>query len=568
MWEKIKNLDLRKIRDLYQPERWKERWGDLDRNKKVASVAVLCSLVLLVYFLGTLSLRGKEFVPLITGLDPTEAADIVESLQEHNIPYRLDQEGTTILVAQEDVYETRLKIAGEGLLYGTGIGFELFDQTRLGATDFERRLNFQRALQEELRRTIAQIEEVEQARVHLVLPEPTVFIEETGDPSAAVFLRLHPMAMLEKEKIRSIVYLVAGSVENLKLEDVTVVDSQGVVLSDMLVPPDPALEEAEITLKQMEIQRVFERELEKRIQRVLERVYGTGKAVAMVTADLDFDAQESTAVIYGEGTFPRTETIIEEAYTGTGVAPGEVGVDANIPGYPWLYPGGDIDYERREEDRQFEIDEEVLREVRAPGRVDRLTAAVIIDDSVAMLNLDQAGITALVSSAIGIDLARGDVVTVQMLEEGFGPSWADLLMAEMERERAQRQMMLLIALGVVLAIILITAGAILYKRRKEAREAEEARLRELEELARLEEMARLEEEEELEELEEEEEGEELDDEELGEGEIPVEEILDEEEIAAREAEREFEDLRQKVKELVAQNPENVVQLLKTWLVED
>jgi len=196
-----------------------------------------------------------------------------------------------VLVPEDKVYELRLQLAGTGIVPSGGTGFELFDQTRLGMTDFERRLNYQRALQEELRRTIVAMEEVEQARVHLVIPESSVFIDNAPEASASVVIKLHPMASLGPNQVRGIVMLLTNSVENLRPENVNVIDMEGNVLSDQIGSNDNS-SLAQNRVRQQGLQREFEKNLEDRVQRMLERIFGPGKVVTMISADLNFDERQ------------------------------------------------------------------------------------------------------------------------------------------------------------------------------------------------------------------------------------------------------------------------------------
>ena len=162
-----------------------ERWQQLSNQKKIAVVILLAAVFVSLFYLGQ-ALARPRMAPLFSGLEPADAGRITARLQELTVPYQLADEGRTILVGQDQVYEMRIQLASAGALVGGSAGFELFDQTQLGATDFNRRLDYLRALQEELRRTIVQLEEVEQARVHLALPEPSVFIQDTAEPTASI----------------------------------------------------------------------------------------------------------------------------------------------------------------------------------------------------------------------------------------------------------------------------------------------------------------------------------------------------------------------------------------------
>ena len=510
----------------------KEQWHSLDRKKKALVIALTCCIFAFIYMASYFAFR-TNYVPLFTGLEHADAGRIVERLSDRNVPYRLSNEGTSILVPEKDVYELRLSMASEGTLHGMSKGFELFDETRLGATDFDRRLNLQRALQEELRRTISQIEEVEQARVHLVMPEPSVFIEETRHASASIFLQTSPFTTLDKEQVRGIVYLTAGSVENLKEEDVSVVDSHGNVLSDLLEPEDADWADADLALRHLDVKNIYERELEKRIQRALERVYGPGRVVAMVSAELDFDTLESTSITYGPETFPRRESYITEEYSGEGGGLPDVGVDANIPGYPAYGFMGDMEYERTEENVEHEIDEMVQRQERAPGGVERISTSVIIDDTdEGLMALEDEGqldeeIIGMVSAAVGFDEERGDTLNVQRMD--FNQDWRDEFAAMMEDPDDSARRLQMYALASILAVILVTAGIIVLKRREEV------------------------EEEELDELVEEEE-------------VGVDEIIDD--AVQEKPESDMKKKQEEIREMAEENPEEVVQLLKTWLIEE
>lgn len=525
MLERLKHFNIEEI---------KEKWNNLETNKKIGFVLLMSCALAALYFIVYFSIK-QDYAPLFTGLEPAEAGKVVSRLKEGNISYKLTDEGTGILVPKKDVYELRLDLAGEGLLYNNGSGFELFDQTRLGATDFERRLNYQRALQEELRRTICQINEIEQARVHLVMPEPTVFIEESGDASAAVFLQLKPLSTLEKQQVKAIVNLVAGSVENLHPENVTVIDAEGNVISDDLETLDPSWIDSELALKHLEIKKTYEKELESRLQKTLEKVYGPGRVVAMVTAELDFDAQESTSVLYGAEPIPRVHTTLEESYSGGGSLPGEAGIDSNVPGYFSYYQAGDMDYERREESIENEINEVVQREIKAPGKVERISTAVIIDNSsTGFVRLAEEGppeeeINTLVSSAIGLDPERGDSVSVQVMN--FNTELSDraaALMQELDEESSRGRLMRMYALGGLLALVMVSAAVIVLKRRRKG--AEEYFM-----------------------------GEEFEIEDGSVEGIVADEIKPESKVKKT---------HKKVKNMAEENPEEVVQLIRTWMAEE
>src|SRR5512147_170529 len=175
--------------------------------------------------------QQPQYRVLYSGLGASDAGAVIEYLKAEKIPYRVSDNGGNIEVAAGRIYETRMALAGRGIPQGGGVGFEIFDKQTLGMTDFVQRLNYQRALQGELARSIAELDTVESARVHLAMPERSLFVSEERRPSASVVLKLKPGRSLAPEQIAGVVHLVAASVEGLRPADVTVVDVNGQVLS-------------------------------------------------------------------------------------------------------------------------------------------------------------------------------------------------------------------------------------------------------------------------------------------------------------------------------------------------
>ena len=224
-----------------------------------------------------------DYKVLFSNLSTEDASGIVAKLQEKKIPYELSGGGDTISVPSEKVTEIRLEMASLGLPQGGGVGFEIFDQKNLGATEFEQQLNYRRALQGELARTINSLDEIQQCRVHLALPKDSLFVEEQKKPTASVTLKLKSGRTLRPDQIEGIGHLVASSVEGLNPADVMVVDSRGNILSRK--QDDSRL--GKMTASQVEYQANIEKDMTNRIQTMLEKVVGQGKAVVRVAADLD-----------------------------------------------------------------------------------------------------------------------------------------------------------------------------------------------------------------------------------------------------------------------------------------
>ncbi|MBT9158219.1 MAG: Flagellar M-ring protein [Firmicutes bacterium] len=379
-----------------------------------------------------------NFVPLFTGLDPAQAHAIVGSLKEQNVVYQLGDGGTSVLVPEARLHELRIMVAGEGL-YNTGVGFELFDEARLGLTDFERRINYQRALQEELRRTISAYPAVDQVRVHLVIPERSVFVQQAAAASASITLSLRPFQSLSTEQVKGMVYLVALSVPNLKRENVTIVDVGGRILTAGLNLGENA---ANPTLaRQGELQRGFEREIEARLLGMLERLYGPGQAVVVVTAELNFNQESVTRIVYdAAGQVVRSEQIAEENFTGpAGQAGGVAGAGSNVP----LYPTGEATegtstYSKVETNRQFEIGTTETTTVTAPGQVTRLSAAVTVNGELNEAQVSE--LNQLVRAALGYEEARGDSIRIAAMPfSRVHIEQAEQQMTELARQAEMRQ---------------------------------------------------------------------------------------------------------------------------------
>ena len=269
------------------------KWQSLSQTKKVISILIATGALVALVIIGQYTF-STPYAPLFTGLDPKEAGKITEELKKEKVPFQVTNQGQTIEVPEKLVYETRIKLASSGVLYSSGIGFELFDQKKFGITEFEQQVGYQRALQEELRRTIVQVEAVDQARVHLVLPKKSLFLDDQSEPSASIALKLKPTAKIQEENVRGMVELVAGSVEGLKPENIHIIDMQGNSLSDNL-KLDKSANPTKATLDRNDIRRAFEKELETRIQNMLRQILGPGMAVAMVTAELNFDQEQYKA---------------------------------------------------------------------------------------------------------------------------------------------------------------------------------------------------------------------------------------------------------------------------------
>lgn len=391
-------------------EQLKRSWEALDRRRQ--TTLVLSALVMVggMIAVGTWATRPSWAV-LYSDLSPADAQAVVEQLQEQGVPYRLAAGGTTVQVSQERLYELRIALAGEGLPASSPVGFELFDRTSLSTSDLQNNVNLQRALQGELERSITTLEEITSARVHLALPPERLFSEETQPPSASVVVGLRS-GQLRTAQVSAIAQLVASAVPGLEPQAVTVVDTTGRVLSGGWDQSGGLL-----TMAQIEATRACEERLRAHLQSMLDSVLGAHKSVVRVQATLDFQSQELTRETLdpsdGPGVLRREETT-EERYSGA-AAPGEVGGAAGLTGSTGLAsPGERGDYEHRRQTREYEHARAREHTMTPPGRLQRLTVAVVIDESLGSAAARQ--VEDLVATAAGIDPDRGDVVTVQTMK--------------------------------------------------------------------------------------------------------------------------------------------------------
>lgn len=393
-----------------------DTWDTLSPVRKgmlTASGLALVALLFVVY-----SWSGRtEFITLYSRLDGADSGEIVEQLRSRGVPYELEAGGSTIRVPAAQADELRVDFATQGLPTGGQVGFELFEGSSFTATDFVQRLNFQRGLQGELARTIETFPDVEKARVHLVLPERSLFINDQSPATASVVVGLRPGRTMESGSVSGIAHLVAGAVEGLGKESITILDERGNILYDgaqMLANDGLGLSSSQLTLQQE-----FERRIESDVQSMLDRTLGPAKSAVSVSATLNFNRVERQSEQYttpGDGT-PRSTSSVTEQYTttdteGAGQIPGAL---TNVPGANENLPtvdnaaavaGVGTNYSRTESTSNYEVDKIVTVETEAPGRVERLSVSLLLDESVT--EVQAASLEQSVAAAVGINVDRGD----------------------------------------------------------------------------------------------------------------------------------------------------------------
>jgi flagellar M-ring protein FliF len=387
---------------------WRESLAALDRGGRIAlgvaaAVAVAALIGVAVWLMRT------EYQVLFSQLSETDAGAIVERLKQSKEPYRITQGGSAIEVPADRVHETRLALMSSGTPLAGGVGFEIFDRQGLGATEQSQRVSYQRALQGELARTISALDGVRQARVHLVMPESSLFRRDRQDPRAAVTLEVEPAAGIGREHVAGIQRLVAASVAGLSPERVVVADQRGVTLSatDAFIDIGAAggvggsgLGETRLVMK-----RQVEDYLTRKIVDLFDRTFGPGRAIVTVDATLNFDQVRRTVQDLAPLT-DRSGAVVQRrqvrASDGTEAEPLTFDTGARAPGRSSSTDEVTFEYGRR-----------VEQVVAAPGGLSRLSVGVVVPGT-----LDperRSRILALVRAAAGIDPARGDTVVVESL---------------------------------------------------------------------------------------------------------------------------------------------------------
>ncbi len=252
----------------------------------VKNIALLVAALSLVAILGTIVFKNvteEKYAVLYTGLSPDDAGQILTVLQEERIPYRVEGNGTIIMVPEDKVYDIRLKLAAKGLPSGKSVGFEIFEEPKMGTTQFQEQVNYLRAIEGELERTIKQVDAVMDAKVNIALPKDSIFVREEDEAKASVLIKLYPGKDLTQEQVKAIVFLVSHAVPKLHPENVTVIDNRGRVLSDLLEDEEKAV----VSGKSLEIKRKLEKQIEKSVYSMLARALGPNKVVVKATVELE-----------------------------------------------------------------------------------------------------------------------------------------------------------------------------------------------------------------------------------------------------------------------------------------
>ena len=369
--------------------------------------------IVVVAFLLFRVATAPSYSTMMTGLDPAEVGQITAALDEKGIPYELQNNGTALAVEKAQTGAARVALA-EGGVSGGGAGseqpgYELLKDQKLGASDFQQRITYQRALEGELARTVDQIDGVNGAEVQLTLPEDELFADEKKPATAAVILG-GEASPIDAASVRGVANLVSSSVENLKVDNVTITDSTG----RMLWPQNTPGSEGAATASKTAAEAKYANELESSLNALLMRTVGPDKAQVKVKADLDVDQVKQKQLRFSKKGTPAEEMEETEQLEGQGAAGTGAGTRANIPTYAQSAGGAGAasNYEKRSTTTKYNVDRTVTDSVRAPGTVNRLAVALVLDKSLAP---QRAELEKAIAGAAGVQTDRGDTITTSQL---------------------------------------------------------------------------------------------------------------------------------------------------------
>jgi flagellar M-ring protein FliF len=449
-------------------------WQRMEPKQRIGSIAAMSAAVLLVAGIAYWAIHTNYEV-LFSDLDERDAANIVADLKQSKTPYRLSDDGHRILVPESQVYETRLRLMGKGVLLNGGVGFEIFDNKDLGMTEYTQKINYQRALQGELARTIMSMAPVKLARVQLVLAEASIFKHDKVKPKASVSLVLHAGAQLTNDQILGIQRLVSASVPGLEAPAVTISDQRGMTLSALV---DGEGNGAAVGSK-LRMKREVEEYLTRKIIEVMDRTYGPGQAIVSVDVALNFDEIHRTdqdVIPFATSSGEATGVVVRKRQSI--YRQGKDGISKTTDGIEASSPSSNLNSTNEVE---YEVSRRVEQVVTAPGGIRRVSVGVVLPGNV---NAEQlANVKQVVTMVAGLSEDRGDAIVVQGIDQLILPNahpGAGMSTTDKPQEPAASNLLAHMdvrTLGVAVAVIglLMAAWAtiLIVRRRRRARTGEE-----------------------------------------------------------------------------------------------
>lgn len=382
------------------------RWRELSTLHRGAIIVAILAIAAVATW-GMLWVARDDYQVLFADLNPRDASAMVAVLDRMKLPYRLSEEGTAILVERDAVYKTRLKLMGKGLDLHGGVGFEIFSSSDFGASDFSQRVNYQRALQGELVRTIMGFDEVKLARVHLVLPESGLFRKNSVKPKASISLTMRGDRQLSSEQVVGIQRLVAASVPEIEAGAVTVVDHRGIAISKNSAPDA----EAELAQGKLEVKQQVEGYLRKKIADILDQAFGPGRAIVSVDAVVNFDqvqSQREDVIPAGKVGGQQVGVVAKQRVSIQGNGKSAAG-QARTPVKNVDVPGREP-ISQKSEEVEYANSKRVQQVIYSTGGIKRLSVGVIVPTSA---EAGQVGkLKDVIAMAVGLNPARGDGMAI------------------------------------------------------------------------------------------------------------------------------------------------------------
>lgn len=545
----------------------RENFNRLTPRQKMAGAAAIAIAIALLTGLLLWS-RKPDYAVLFSGLEEKDGGAIVAALQAQNVPYKVSDLNGSILVPSAQVGDLRLRLASQGLPKGGNVGFELMENERIGLSQFAEQVNYQRALEGELGRTISSLSEVQAARVHLAIPKQTAFLRDEQKPTASVVLTLRPGRALDPSQIAGIAHLISSSVPQLTTESVSVLDQKGKLLS---TGSDP-LREAGLDPSQLKYIHEVEDRYIKRIEEILEPVVGPNNMRARVNADIDFDQQEQTAETYRPNPTPQQAIRSQQLSDSSTLQPNPAGVPGALsnqppvpatapltapaaPGTPGASgPAATPVSTSRNSTTNYELDKTIQHLKKSQGQVKRLSVAVVVnymsqrdakgkETPIPLTPAQMKQINDLVREAVGYSAQRGDTLNVanspfnlQPRDEAL-PFWKDPDMQSLGKDLGRWLLIAAVLLFVWLAVLRPLVRTVAPPPPPPVKPEEPVEGEEGEEAPQL----------------------------SAEGEVIDEELLPPEVRAEEIALMSFEKKLAKAREIAVKNPKVIANLLKEWM---
>ena len=455
-----------------------ETLNQLTPNQKVGGMFAI-ALAIAILFGTWMWSKNVEYSVLVSNISDRDGGQIVATLQQMNVPYKFSEGGGAILVPAAQVHDTRLRLASQGLPKGGLVGFEVMETQKLGASQFLEQVNYQRALEGELARSIQSLQAVQAARVHLAIPKASAFLRDEQKPTASVIINLYPGRILEAGQIAGIVHLVASSVPELAPANISVIDQNGNLVSQ----PSNANRDAGLDPTQLKYLRDLEQSTIKRIEAILEPIAGVGNVRAQVAADVDFSQTEQMAETYKPNPTPNTAIRSQQTAESGSATPSATGIPgalSNQPPVPATAPittpavpgaaatanAAQPNNMSRNATTNYELDKTIKHAKGGSGLIKRLSVAVVVNHkksapdkegkvkSAPMSSAEMQQINELVREAMGYNKERGDTLNVANVSFNAGekevipeaPLWKNPELIAMARESVKYIVVAIVAL--------------------------------------------------------------------------------------------------------------------------